>query len=373
MSCDLLLLDAKYLLYKGAFAFKDLGAIIKGKATPTGAVYGMLKQVLRIHDTYGGEVILAWDGVTNFRRGLYPDYKKPKKPMDKHQKQLLSDVHIQEPITIELLSSMGIRQAYAESYEADDIMHTLGQHFGSKGYKVYIYTGDEDLLQSVSENCHVVLSKRKINDIMVDEKALMDLKGLTAEQFADAKCLSGCNSDQVPGVPGVGPKYATKVIQAFGDLDTVVANLEVESDAWNGVPKRIHAAIVEFKDRVMGNTKLIRLADCSDHLKFFPNTRDEKHAQFLMRQLDFKSLLKPETFEMLMRMGTPSNPEFICPRGNQRYQADKLVQMCVFYLNRKPDPKLANKYCQEECEVPDQLGIQKVDHSKQEKQEKDDS
>jgi len=313
---------------------------------------------------------LAWDGVTNFRRGIYPDYKRPRHKENKQQKQLVDDVHSQEPITIELLSSLGIKQAYAEGFEADDIMYTLGDYFGEKGYLVYIYTGDEDLLQAISNNCHVILAKRKIDDITVDPKTLMELKGLTASQYADAKCLSGCNSDNVAGVPGVGPKYATKVIQAFGDLDTVIANLGVDTDKWKVVPDRIHVAIDEHKDRVAGNTKLIRLANCSKHLKFFANTRDDSRAQFLLKRLDFKSILKPETFEALMKMGTPVNPEFVCPRGNQRYTAEQLIEMCSYYLKNGPDPKLANEYCQKHCGIPDQLGLERIDHSK-EKDEND--
>jgi len=355
MNCDLLLLDAKFLLFKAAYAFNSLTTEWEGSTVRTGGVYGFLRQILKIHETYGGSMVVVWDSIHNIRRQTLPTYKghKPSAQYD----ELTASVHEQEPIAIRLLSYLGIRQASADGYEADDVLYTLAKRYSEVGFNVVIYTGDEDLLQAVGPNRTVVLSKRKTDDECVNEQRLMDLKGLTPSQFSDAKCLSGCTSDNVPGVPGIGKTYATKIIQAFGNLNNVLNSLDVDSAQWDGIASRLRLAIREHKDQVVRNLKLIRLFDCNDNMKFMVSVRDLEKSQEMLQVLDFKTMLSPSNFEKLLSLGVARDGEIVCPRGAKHYTRNQIQEMCTYYLTRDISAVLGNEYCHNSCPTPQLIGI----------------
>jgi DNA polymerase-1 len=344
-------------LYRAAHSFKDLTAVVDNEPTRTGAVFGLLKQLIRLHHSHGGEIVLAWDSQTNFRYGLFPKYKHHP-DMGDDKRELMSEVHIQEPLALRLCSYLGIRQAGAEGYEADDVMHSLAVHFSESGHNVFIYTGDKDLLQSIGPNRSIALAKHKGPDIIMDEAQLLKDFGMTPAQFGDAKCLSGCNSDKVPGVPGIGETYSARIIQHFGRLGDVYHNLN-KPERWEGlkVPDKLRKAILDNWEQVKLNVKLIRLADCRATTEFIPIVRDIELAKELLVKLNFKSFIIPNKFEKLLALGVPKSNEFICPRGNTRYSAKQLTEMCTYYLKQDVSPTLANEHCHMVCDIPAKLGL----------------
>ena len=217
----LVLIDGKSVFYRGYYA---MGNLSLSDGTPTGGVYGFaaiaMEIVKRLDPT---KVVVAWDSKTsaNKRRELYPEYKAGRvKPGD--------DFYAQIPLLEELIKGLGWNFVELDNYEADDIIGTLSKQADKSGdWETYIISSDLDMLQIVDENTHmwrILKGFTNIEQINVPE--LEAKYGIKKSQFLDLKSLKGDSSDNIPGVPGIGEKTAVKLLNEFGDLDSIYNNID---------------------------------------------------------------------------------------------------------------------------------------------------
>jgi DNA polymerase-1 len=210
-----LLVDARNLLWRCGYVHQSLTS----RGVPTGALYGFLTTLLSIKNLYGGKTYIAWEGKgENFRKSIYPEYKKPTD--DPHVLAMREDLNRQEKELKKILKACGVLQYRGMNCEADDVMATLINKKFKKG-KVAIYSNDADLRQLVNKRISVV-SAGPMADTVYDRKKVVERHFVTPEQIPDLKALMGDSSDGYPGVKGVGPKTAALLIQGFGNIRNVL-------------------------------------------------------------------------------------------------------------------------------------------------------
>jgi DNA polymerase I len=217
----LLLLDGHSLAYRAFFALPvENFATTTGQ--PTNAVYGftaMLINVLR--DEKPTRVAVAFDrSEPTFRHEQYVEYKAGRtKAPDEFRSQV--------SLIFEVLDALGIRHMSAPGYEADDIIATLATQAEAEGGNVLIVTGDRDTFQLVSDKTTVLYNSRGVSDMKrYDPAGLLEKYGLTPDQYPDFAALRGDPSDNLPSIPGVGEKTATKWIVEFGSLEELVNRVD---------------------------------------------------------------------------------------------------------------------------------------------------
>jgi DNA polymerase-1 len=210
----LFLIDGNSLLYRSYYAIRELST---SRGFPTNAIFGFISALRKILDQekpdYLG-VVFDVKGPT-VRHQAFKEYKAQRKPMPE-------DLAAQLPVLKEVLRALRIPTAEYESYEADDVLATLALRGAEKNLRVVIVTTDKDLLQVVDE-ATVVYNPAK--EITIDEEHVKDYFGVSAGQVVDVLSLWGDPTDNVPGVPGIGEKTSKSLIEEFGSLDNLLANL----------------------------------------------------------------------------------------------------------------------------------------------------
>ncbi|MBQ3365817.1 MAG: DNA polymerase I [Acidaminococcaceae bacterium] len=219
MADKFLIIDGSSLIHRAFFALPPLTT---RKGQHTGAVYGFLRMFHKLlQDVKPRWVAAAFDkSRITFRTKLYADYKGQRKPTPPELKE-------QFPLCMEVLRSMGVPALELDDYEADDIIGTFAKKV-DPSVEVYIVTGDRDELQLIDDRTRVMYTKKGISDIKLYDKETFagDYEGLVPLQLIDLKGLMGDTSDNIPGVPGVGPKTALKLIAEYGSVENVMAHVE---------------------------------------------------------------------------------------------------------------------------------------------------
>ncbi|TBL70116.1 5'-3' exonuclease [Paenibacillus thalictri] len=210
------------LLFRAYFASAYGGYIQKTSAgVPVNAVHGFVKYFWDAVERFEpSHVACCWDmGSTTFRTEKYPDYKgnRPEAP---------DELIPQFSLVKEVVESFGVPNIGIHGFEADDCIGTLSRHFAGDAH-VYILSGDHDLLQLVNDDVTVVIMKKGFSNYAVyNPQLLQEEKGLTPPQVIDMKGLMGDTSDNYPGVKGIGEKTALKLVQEYGSIDGILANID---------------------------------------------------------------------------------------------------------------------------------------------------
>lgn len=217
MADKFLVIDGSSLIHRAFFALPPL---TNRKGQPTGAVYGFLRMFHKLlQEVQPRWVVAAFDkSRKTFRTELFAEYKGPRKATPPELKD-------QFPLCMEVLRSMGIAALEEDDYEADDIIGTFVKK-ADPSVEVYVVTGDRDELQLIDQRTRVMYTKRGISEIQLyDREAFQkEYEGLEPLQLIDLKGLMGDSSDNIPGVPGVGPKTALKLIGEYGSVEKVLEN-----------------------------------------------------------------------------------------------------------------------------------------------------
>ncbi|MDP8937725.1 MAG: DNA polymerase I, partial [Actinomycetota bacterium] len=217
----IMLLDGNSLAYRAFFALPTDLATASGQVT--NAVYGftsMLINLLKDHQPDG--IAVAWDRPEpTFRHALVSDYKAGRAEAPDILRQQMGLVR-------QVVETLAIPMVEAPGYEADDVIATLATHARDRGDEVIIVTGDRDTYQLVEDPLVKVLyNRRGVSDyVLYDEAGIQARTGVTPALYPQYAALRGDPSDNLPGVPGVGEKTAAKLINTYGDLDGVFANLD---------------------------------------------------------------------------------------------------------------------------------------------------
>ena len=221
MSEKLVLIDGHSILNRAFYGVPDLS---NAEGLHTNAIYGFLNIMLKIlEEENPGYLAVAFDvHAPTFRHELYAEYKGTRKPMPEELRQ-------QVPVMKEVLAAMGICTVEQAGLEADDILGTLAKRGERDGMEVALVSGDRDLLQIAGEHIRIRIPKTKGGRTEIEDYYAKDVLAawqVTPEQFVDLKALMGDSSDNIPGVPKVGPKTAQELMTRFGSLDNIYAHLD---------------------------------------------------------------------------------------------------------------------------------------------------
>ncbi|SEO82379.1 DNA polymerase I [Amphibacillus marinus] len=242
----LVLIDGNSILYRAFFA---LPLLSNDKGVYTNAVFGFTKMLLKVlADEKPTHMLVAFDaGKTTFRHNTFKDYKGGRQ---KTPPELSEQFHLVK----EVLEASLIKHYQLEQYEADDIIGTLVKQAVNAGVEVQVISGDKDMLQLVSEQTNVQITKKGLSEVDVYTPAFLYEKlELRADQIIDMKALMGDSSDNVPGVPGVGEKTAIKLLKQFGTLDDIYHNLDQVSG------KKLKEKLVEHKESAFMSKALVTI------------------------------------------------------------------------------------------------------------------
>lgn len=286
----LLIIDGRHLLWRTFGVFPDLVVDVNNIAISIGGVYGFLTALLRIHRRYGGMVVICWEGKNNFRYKLYPKYKNKNTNINDDKALLIAEMSEQELRLKTVIRALGLTQYRAIDCEADDTMATLARNHVEAGRGlVYIYTGDSDLRQMVDDFTTVIAPGKKGCDVVYDSLVVFEKHGVEPCYIADLKALSGDSSDNIPGVRGIGPKTAVKLINVFGHVENIIAN--VDSADWP-IADRFRLLVDDNSADIMLFKKLTELK-CDVELKEIEIRRDGRKAYEYFKLYRFLSLLAP--------------------------------------------------------------------------------
>jgi DNA polymerase-1 len=292
----LVLVDGSSYLYR---AFHALPALSNAKGEPTGAVLGVVNMLYKLLDEVGPTrmaVVFDAPGKT-FRDEIYAEYKAHRPPMPD---ELRAQV---EPL-LAAIEAMGIPLLRVAGVEADDVIGTLARQASAAGTSTLISTGDKDLAQLVDE--HVTLVNTMDNTTL-DPAGVEQKFGVRPAQIIDYLALVGDTSDNIPGVPGVGPKTAAKWLQQFGDLDTLKARASEVSGKVGERLRESLAALDLSKDLATIRTD-VALPLGADDLALKP--ADRAALRELFERLEFNRLLRrvSETVEPAAAPAAESAP-----------------------------------------------------------------
>ena len=214
-SSRIVLVDGSSYLYR---AFHAMPPLMNSKGNPTGAAYGVVNMMRRLLDDYKPDLIgVVFDAPgKTFRDDMFPEYKANRPSMPDELRVQIQPIH-------DIVSAMGLPLLHIRGVEADDVIGTLARQAAADGIEVIISTGDKDMTQLVGPNVTCI---NTMDGAVMDIAGVKQKFGVPPERIIDYLALIGDTVDNVPGIPKVGPKTAVKWLDAFGDVDGVVANAD---------------------------------------------------------------------------------------------------------------------------------------------------
>ncbi|HAK44727.1 MAG TPA: DNA polymerase I, partial [Spirochaeta sp.] len=242
----LYLLDGYSLIYRSYFAFINR-PLLNSSGFNTSAVFGFFRSLAALFENQKPELfgVVMDSPVPTFRHDMYPEYKA-------NREKAPDDLHAQVPVIQEILKAMKIKSVRMDGYEADDIIAYFAQKCKEEGRECFIITGDKDLLQLVGDGVKI-MKPDKGEYIILDEPDVADVWGVKPDQIIDYLALTGDSADNVPGVKGIGPKTAVKLLADFNSLEGVYESMGEHSA---GVQKKLEAS----RDNAFLSRKLVTLA-----------------------------------------------------------------------------------------------------------------
>ena len=237
------LLDASSYIHRAFHAIRGLST---RDGVPTGAVFGFIQMLLKvIKDAEPKYLAVVYDAKgPTFRHEMYPAYKANRPPLDPGLKT-------QFPLVRQVVTALDLPAVEMEGYEADDLMASLAAQAKAQGFEVVLVSGDKDLFQLVDKQ---VTIWDTMKDLRLGPEEVSEKLGIAPEQVVDYMALTGDSSDNVPGVPKVGPKTAAKLIAEYGSLEAV---LEAAPDMKKS---KMRDNLIEFRDQALLSRDLVRLA-----------------------------------------------------------------------------------------------------------------
>ncbi len=220
MDNRIIIIDGNSLINRAYYAMQN--PMITRQGIYTQGIFGFLNMLTKIKNEYpSGYIAVAFDRkAPTFRHLEYSEYKAGRKKMP-------PELAMQLPLLKEVLDAMSIRRIEMDGWEADDIIGTIAVRAEAEGLEPLIITGDKDELQLATDKTKVIITKKGISEFEIyDRDAMIAKYGFTPAQFIDFKGLMGDQSDNIPGVPGVGEKTATKLILEYGSVENLLASID---------------------------------------------------------------------------------------------------------------------------------------------------
>ena len=312
MSNKIVLIDGHSILNRAFYGVPDL---TNSEGLHTNAIYGFLNIMFKILEEEKPEYLtVAFDvHAPTFRHEMFPEYKGTRKPM-------MDELREQVPVMKEVLKAMGVKIIEKAGLEADDLLGTLAKRCEASGMDVSVISGDRDLLQLATERIKIRIPKTKQGKTEVEDYYAADVKehyGVSPTEFIDVKALMGDTSDNIPGVPSIGEKTATKIISEYGSIENAFANVNALK------PPRASKALEEHYDLAQLSKVL---ATINVNAEFDYKLEEAKlgdlyteEAYVMFQRLQFKNLLS--RFEVK----TPANKlEDSFVKITKKTEADKV-------------------------------------------------
>ncbi|MCQ2492201.1 MAG: DNA polymerase I [Lachnospiraceae bacterium] len=307
MSNKLVLIDGHSILNRAFYGMPDL---TNSEGKHTGAVLGFLNIVFRfLEEENATHLLVAFDlKAPTFRHKMFEEYKGTRKPMP-------DELHEQVDTMKEILAAMNIPVITRAGYEADDILGTLSKEAEEAGFEVTIVSGDRDLLQLATEHVQIRIPKTKRGGTTVENyyaKDVLEAYQVTPKEFIDVKGLQGDTADNIPGVPGIGEKTATKLIVEFHSIENAFAHIDEVK------PKRAQNNLREYYEQAMLSKTLATIKlDCELDYSFKDAVLNDIYTPegyALLKKLEIKSVLKrfegveePVAFDIAFRKESDFN------------------------------------------------------------------
>ncbi|MES2464809.1 MAG: DNA polymerase I [Armatimonadota bacterium] len=298
----LVLIDGNSLLYRGFFAMR---ALTTSAGQPTNAVFSFTMMLLTLLTEQKPDVILcAWDAPTKtFRHEAFKEYKGTRKATP-------AELVEQGPIAREMVAAFNIPTVEIPGFEADDAIGTLAGKGRELGYEVLIVTGDLDALQLVEPGVRVMTTVKGVTDTVIyDDAAVEKRYGLRPNQLADYRALKGDTSDNIPGVPGVGEKTATQLLQKYENVENLMHHMDEIT------PAKLQASLVGGTDQMTLSKKLaVIIRDVPlegidlPALDAAPHAPDWGKVRALFERLEFRTMLKRIPSEQAQSEQAQSDP-----------------------------------------------------------------
>ena len=301
MTKKIMLVDGNSIVNR---AFYGVPLLTNAEGRYTNAVYGFLNILLKLLEEETPQYLaVAFDlHAPTFRHQTFADYKGTRKGMPEELRE-------QMPLLKEVLGAMGIAMFAQEGFEADDILGSLSQKAEQAGWSVVVVSGDRDLLQIASDTLKVRIPKTKGGRTETEDYYAADViekYGVTPTEFIDVKALMGDASDNIPGVPGIGEKTASKIIQQYHTLENAILHAsEVK-------PKKASENLVTYAEQARLSQYLATIVRDMD-IALVPEDLQIKNlftpeAYALVKRLEFKSLLPH--FEQSAKAAVPTTQNY---------------------------------------------------------------
>ncbi len=280
----LIAIDGNSLLFRAFFALPSSIATRDGQ--PTNAVYGFATMLMKLlKEEKPDAVAVAWDrAAPTFRHHAFVDYKA-------NRAAIPAELPSQFPLAKELLESLGIASFEIDGYEADDILAKLAVEAPDEGFDVLIVTGDKDALQLVNPHVQVMTTRKGITDTYIyDANRVSERFGVGPERVPDYLGLKGDSSDNIPGVPGVGDKTATELLQRYGTLDGIYEHIDEIAK-----PKLKESLIANKEQAYFSRELAVLQPDVPvqvDYRALEHDSGNKQNVQILFKRLEFRTLLK---------------------------------------------------------------------------------
>lgn len=297
MGKKLYLIDVAGYVYRSYYA---LPRMTNADGQSTNALYGFIRSFLRIVKDFSPEYAVAvFDGPDNKkgRTEIFADYKS-------NRMQAPEDLPHQMEWAFDFCRLYGLPQLSIEGVEADDTIGSIVEWNRTKEFEIYICTGDKDLCQLVSENVFVLQTHKE--NLLLDAKGVQEVYGVPPHLIVDYLAIVGDQSDNIPGLPGFGPKTAVSLLQEFGSLDNLLANITKVTG------KKKQETLLQYSDTALLSRRLALIhsgvAIPSEEMFYKMGTPDVNALMQFYRQMDFKTLAKDlSTLELFQEL--PSKEE----------------------------------------------------------------
>lgn len=272
------LLDGYPFIFRGYFVNQDL---ISHNGTPIGGVYGFTTMIMNIINEFNPEyMVVVFDtGLDNFRHKIYPEYKN-------HRPELPSELKIQFPLVREIVKYLNISAIEMEGVEADDVIASLANKFGKASDEIIIVSSDKDLLQLVNNKVYIY---DPIKKQYIREKETIEKLGVRPSQVRDFLSLTGDVSDNIPGIPGIGPKTAIKLLEQFDSLNNILHNYANIASPRHRKLIEEHRQLAELSWQLVGLKQDLNLNLSVENLRWSPPNAEQ--IRTLIHKFGFTSLI----------------------------------------------------------------------------------
>ncbi|MDV3167920.1 MAG: 5'-3' exonuclease H3TH domain-containing protein [Candidatus Phytoplasma stylosanthis] len=278
----LVLVDGNSLVFRAYYAtyYKNDNLIQNSEKKDVNALIIFVNMFRKILEKTENYICVAFDSkYKTLRHELYKDYKKSR---IKTPDSLINQIFLIK----EYLSLLGIKHFSKDGYEADDIIGTIAQQASQNNISVLIFSSDKDFLQLINNNICVALIKQGLKNVVYyDEKNLEDKYFLRAHQIVDFKSIVGDSSDNIQGIPSIGPKTAIKLLNQFDNLENIFDNL------WK-INSKIKDKFIQFRDKVFFNRFLITINKLVPLSFDYKDTQIQKPKIELLKQFWIKNKFK---------------------------------------------------------------------------------